>query len=96
MPSLIDRKQVLDAIEQFYRIHVNSVADAIRDMIVEVPTIEAEPVRHGHWIYKGGEEFACSLCDARFVVNDDMVTIDDVRYCYQCGAKMTEGDTDGT
>ncbi len=50
------------------------------------PTIDAEPVRHGHWdiIYTDNIPYAyrCSLCGT--------TRIDKVYYCPHCGAKMDE------
>lgn len=60
------------------------------DLIDKCPTIDAEPVRHGHWVHKyyptvwydSGEppEWICSLCDDRAYNTYD--------YCPNCGAKM--------
>lgn len=58
-----------------------------------MPTVEAEPVRHGHWIDvtdldSPDYEFACSECYYR---NFERV-MDAVawNYCPNCGAKMDE------
>ena len=62
------------------------------EAIVNAPTIDAEPVRHGRWVenivvdtracppysYKNG--YACSLCDRITRTNNEP-------YCH-CGAKM--------
>lgn len=55
-------------------------------------TIEAEPVRHGHWVikkrhehYPSGKEYEedfCSACNMRGSIEYD--------YCPHCGAKMNE------
>lgn len=54
------------------------------DDIDEMPTIEAEPVRHGRWkiIYNNDIPYMyrCSLCG--------IVRIDDGKYCPNCGARM--------
>lgn len=59
--------------------------DAIKKVIDEMPTIEAEPVKHGKWIYKvfqnGIGYFMCSeCCYASWS--------DEYNYCFDCGAKM--------
>ena len=50
------------------------------------PTIEAEPIRHGHWeiIYNNNIPYAyrCSLCGT--------TRIDNGNYCPNCGAAMDE------
>lgn len=51
--------------------------------IDEAPTIDAEPVRHGHWI-KMFESYACSEC----YCPADKESLSD--YCPDCGAKMDE------
>lgn len=66
----------------------------IEDEITDAPTIEAEPVRHGHWKRKLDTRFGeklndiigCSECNIYFS------TIDMIRrsYCPNCGAKMDE------
>lgn len=58
----------------------------------EAPTIEAEPVRHGHWVtktrhehYPSGKEYEedfCSICGKRGSV--------EYEYCPHCGAKLDE------
>lgn len=48
--------------------------------IMRFPTIEAEPVRHGRWIWKG-HYLVCSECGEE---NDRK------NYCPNCGAKMNE------
>ena len=55
--------------------------------IMRFPMIEAEPVRHGHWIYKETDYpvadafYICSECgySPGFEINN---------YCPYCGAKM--------
>ena len=49
-----------------------------------MPTIEAEPVRHGRWIYKPAEGTACSMCGE--------MTICEYKFCPNCGARMDGGD----
>lgn len=53
----------------------------------EAPTIEAEPTRHGKWIYKEFEPskvgyYECSECG--YVAFNEKVC----HYCYNCGARM--------
>ena len=67
------------------------------DDLSQIPTIEAEPVRHGHWIpvkamvgidpvtmdFKIGDADRCSLCSTDFVSVQTKY-----KYCPFCGAKM--------
>lgn len=55
----------------------------IREMIFMMPTVDAEPVRHGKWIwdkYNGIVNYHCSecleLCDGEY------------DFCPYCGARM--------
>ena len=50
------------------------------------PTIDAEPVRHGHWVHTDKTDhfsLECSVCGFGFT--DTKLT-----YCYDCGALMDE------
>ncbi|MGN1368708.1 MAG: hypothetical protein ACI4WX_07565 [Aristaeellaceae bacterium] len=68
----------------------------IEEFIDNAPTIDAEPVRHGRWLYNyyptvwygHGEppEWVCSECEERAYNTYD--------YCPNCGAKM-DGGKDG-
>ena len=59
---------------------------AFRSTIEEMPTIEAEPVRHGKWVDTGsGQE--CSVC------GEIQYGYDSGRYyCSNCGAKMEKNN----
>lgn len=64
-------------------------AATVRGVINDAPAIEAEPVRHGHWVWsefhgKNESWYKCSACDAY----DLHVTNTDIPYCWACGAKM--------
>lgn len=64
---------------------------AIEYVIDEQPTVDAEPVRHGHWINHFDDLFPeestqeCSICHA-----EQMGTMLNDTYCPNCGAKMDE------
>lgn len=62
-------------------------------MIDHQPTIEAEPVRHGHWMFlpqKNSYLWKCSKCKGNF---DQQFS-----FCPHCGSKMDgcEYDDDGS
>lgn len=64
--------------------------EQIIDIINNAPTIEAEPVRHGHWeahdmSIKDVPVEACSICGRWSYGYCE-------RYCPKCGAKMDEVD----
>lgn len=71
--------------------------------INNAPTIDAEPVRHGHWIKMSdadGHYYACSECgeelyrewsfDREFDTFPKKKSIDKTQFCPNCGAKMDE------
>ena len=55
-----------------------------------MPTVEAEPVKHGHWIMEfendDGRSLRCSNCLMVFWVGHGR----DGNYCPNCGSKMDE------
>ena len=54
--------------------------------IADVPTIDAAPVRHGHWETNSDrpDTLICSVCKYGF----DMWKHDPHNFCPNCGAKM--------
>ena len=52
----------------------------IAEMIDEAPTIDAEPVKYGHWIAGFGDEWHCSVCH-------NYTYSQRPPYCEYCGAK---------
>lgn len=67
------------------------------EQIDEQPTIEAEPVRHGHWIEKKGFDgdtyYDCSACGHSWVTIEGTPQDNEMDYCPACGAKMDEVTT---
>ena len=66
---------------------------AIISRINEAPTVDAVPVRHGHWIFNPKDAIEmmftlpkCSECGAE--------SADGGNYCPNCGARMDEDETD--
>lgn len=64
--------------------------------VIHAPTIEAEPVRHGRWIFEKGDEttcldgYICSSCKQGF--HTHVPYFEDFDYCPNCGAKMDGGE----
>ena len=61
------------------------------EQIDNASTVDAEPVRHGRWIYKGvrGRFPVCECSVCGNVENADWAVLgDNVNYCPNCGAKM--------
>ena len=68
----------------------------VGELIAKQQTIEAEPVRHGRWIFAGEEtlldgwtyrKHRCTECD--------FVTVEAKNYCQNCGARMDGGAENG-
>lgn len=65
--------------------------EEVMNMIEEQPTIDAVPVKNGHWyddpdhLGKGVTMYFCSRCGSGSWNEDP--------YCWHCGAKMDVSDT---
>lgn len=55
----------------------------INEEIDKMPTIEAEPIRHGKWIESEKSDFNWECSECGYGLTDNKLT-----YCYDCGAKM--------
>ena len=88
-------------IEQLKDVQVNTPGElAVKSFIYAVlatdsvtPTIEATPIRHGHWIDNDDIDFpcyTCSACHCEWVCYDGTPEDNNMRYCPECGAKMDE------
>ena len=62
----------------------------ITDHINSFPTVDAEPVRHGHWIRNDNGTYSCSECQS-WIPNEQHYY---ARYCLFCGAKMDGGENE--
>ena len=61
--------------------------------IADAPTVDAAPVRHGHWIRVSLiGVFECSECGNQITVADSKFAKEVCKWCLHCGAKMDEGD----
>lgn len=59
--------------------------NVIRDVLYEQPAVDAEPVRHGEWIYQDDEIMQCKTCS---LCRCESFDLDGAGYCPNCGAKM--------
>ena len=70
---------------------------AVRELLDEQPTVDAEPVRHGHWDNKIIDArydvphtvARCSNCKGKIWVYVEYYVVK-YPYCPMCGAKMDE------
>lgn len=84
---LIDADALIEAAEVTteFRQHLASVYD-LESLVAGMPTIEAEPVRHGRW-EKHGSKWQCTHCKVPMSV-DGTPTENSLFFCPNCGAKM--------
>ena len=98
MPELIDRVALLDILCSGCTKYSGGICRneygrcAEYTIIKQMPTIEAEPVRHGRWIEgtsRGSYSIYCSYCGSH------KETICPTDYCPNCGARMDGGADNG-
>lgn len=95
MGDLIDRDDTLAEIKRIYCTGCNDyrgtkcraceISDTM-DVVEDMPTVDAEPVRRGEWLVNG-IALQCPLCKKMLVVEQ---ADEGLRYCPFCGAKMKE------
>jgi hypothetical protein len=93
MIRLINGNALIELINGGYDLDFDEVPETKRElirMIMEQPTVDAVPVRHGKWC-EGTECYSddfivCSVCGEAFnVMDNDTYRFD---YCPHCGARM--------
>lgn len=70
----------------------DKMLQAFKNVVDTSPTIDVEPVVHGHWVrYCDGAELQliCSNCGYEYIEADPDCT-EEHNYCPHCGAKMDE------
>ena len=82
----ICKEQIWNGADDYYPISANKIAKKVK----ELPTVDAVPVRHGHWIVEWETEdtrmLRCSKCRMVFNVGKGR----DGNYCPNCGCRMDE------
>ena len=61
-----------------------TLKERLRRLLESQPTVDAEPVRHGHWVRNDNGTYSCSECQS-WIPNEQHYY---ARYCLFCGAKM--------
>ena len=64
------------------------VYDHVANMVEKMPTVDAEPVRHGRYIQLDEDTWQCSACGVLWTFLDGGPEDNEVGYCPNCGAKM--------
>lgn len=90
---LIDADAMKDRVKNYMSVFAKKDWREICEMLNNAPTVDAELVRHGHWIFNPKDAIEmmftlpkCSECGTE--------SSDGGNYCYNCGAKMDKV-TDG-
>ena len=81
MADLIDRAAL---IAEYDRVHVG-VPGGARKLMVDAPSVDAEPVRYAEWIPDDYEYNHCSGCGFEHDTPEYVTP-----FCPLCGAKMDE------
>ena len=100
---LIDADKLIQELEKNKTLYIDEYEEGrntgiswcIED-VVDAPTVDAVPIKHGRWLYiEGymGDEAKCSECRRSICVNEPgngLPNVGDLKYCPFCGAKMDE------
>ena len=78
----ISRQAAINALENTEVELMSEEWDELTNSLMEVPSADAQPVRHGHWNWFDG--VYCSVC------NYKLQTTGIPNYCPNCGALMDE------
>ena len=62
-------------------------ADALKNMIDDQPTVDADPVRHGRWEKVRGHQMVRRCSECGLIMPRDRAFIHYI-YCGHCGARM--------
>lgn len=69
--------------------------DALKKAVENQPTIEAEPVRHGHWVLTRDEQYEyCHCSECGYDTGENWAIGSEIPYCSQCGSKNYDGGAD--
>lgn len=100
MSDLISREALRREIYKDMAIEDNKRVTQLLQAIMDAPTIEAEPVRHGKWVKAQGmmppeyhHRKCCNLCGG-WALQDFFGRERMSFYCPNCGAKMDGGAED--
>lgn len=93
MSRLIDADEGYKILTEYYHHRTDMQHTALKEALDRVPTIDAEPVRHGKWeIHEafGYMDMTCSVCGWLYEYNFGLER--EWNFCSHCGAKM-DGET---
>ena len=95
MSDYIKREYVMrEILEEYGADTDNEDVDMIFDMVINAPSYDVAPVRHGHWIFNQEDmTLTCSCCEDVYHFDDADLCLDFMeyaKYCLTCGARMDE------
>ena len=67
---------------------------AFRDEVNQIPRIEAEPVKHAHWVDQKHGVYKCSNCGNFLDFSGVNAGRGSANYCPNCGARMDKDAAD--
>lgn len=87
-----------DALEQFDYYDLGEyLTTQIRGMLMDIPSADVAPVRHGRWEKRDDlfldTLYRCSVCGEEFYLENGTPQENQYYYCPNCGAKMDEEET---
>lgn len=94
--ELIDRDKLIEILAEMQGRCATKAAlvqnSKIWQQVKDMPTVEAEPVRHGKWkqwdSYGFEDTYECTACGESFVLIEGTPITNGYKYCPLCGAKM--------
>lgn len=86
MDDLISRQAAIDEVRSYYD-ECDEREESIEERIEQLPSVDVQPVRHGHWDWFGFN-IECSKCGfaPQFDSTEPLYS-----YCPNCGSRMDEG-----
>lgn len=95
MTEYIERSKIFEAYEEVQR---GTGPWRFEVLIDSIPSADVAPVRHGHWICDGGNEYVdhyhCSECGSKIDLCNEIYTEPKPNYCKNCGARMDKETND--
>lgn len=97
MAEYIDKQKAIDAVT-VRNLHPG-IVNALQSLIVDIPTANVAPVRHGRWneespdCLDGDSVYVCSVCGETWTLIEGTPLDNNMHYCPNCGAKMDGGET---
>ena len=93
---LIDADAAIEVVHKWLEdvFCISSTADEVTvfKRLRALPTVDAEPVRHGRWVYKPNmyddSTYECSECGEPWTLIEGTPQENGMKYCPNCDAKM--------